>query len=358
MSRPEDCYRIGLVIPLQGPAGLFAPSCEAAAELAVAMVNESGGICGRPVALEVIEGGDEPAAVARRVDTAIRQGRVEAITGWHISAVRHTVAPVVRDRIPYVYTSLYEGGEQRREVICSGEVPAQQIRPALVWLRQHLGIRRWAIVGDDYVWPRASAALTRRYCRDLGLTVMDEIFVTYGTTDLFPAVQRVARSGADGVLMLLVGQDAVLFNREFAAWGLDGHIARFTPLMEENMLLASGAGATDNLFVAAGYFNSLATADALELMGAYTDRFGVDAPPLNNMAESCHEGILVLRSLHEAAASCELSDLVRARDRVRFDGPRGPVSLTGTICRQRIHLARADGLHFDVVDRLGSDVLS
>lgn len=345
--------RVGLVIPLQGPGGLFAPSCEATASLAVSQINADGGICGREVTLQIIEGGDSPAAVAQRVAQALDEHRIDAVTGWHISAVREELASVVDGRVPYVYSSLYEGGEQRPGVICSGEVPKRQIEPALAWLRDLLGLRRWCIVGDDYIWPRASAAHTVRFCHDLGLDIVDEIFVPYGTTSFDQVVDRVARSGAEAVLMLLVGQDAVLFNREFAARSLHERITRFSPLMEETMLLASGADATENLYVAAGYFNSLATAGAMDLMSAYVGRYGPDAPPLNNMAESCHEGMLVLRALYEAAGSRSYADLVGSIDRVGYDGPRGPTSMEGGVCAHDVYLARADGHDFDVLERLG-----
>ena len=38
---PHDEWRVAMVVPLRGPAGLFAPSCEAVIELAVDEVNAS-----------------------------------------------------------------------------------------------------------------------------------------------------------------------------------------------------------------------------------------------------------------------------------------------------------------------------
>jgi urea transport system substrate-binding protein len=32
------------------------------------------------------------------------------VVGWHISAVRELLAPRIAQRVPYVYTALYEGG--------------------------------------------------------------------------------------------------------------------------------------------------------------------------------------------------------------------------------------------------------
>lgn len=350
--RRDAPYTVGLVVPTQGPAGIFGPSCEAVADFAAHELNRTDGLLGRQVAIEVVDGGAAPREVARTLDALIRAGRIDAVTGWHISAVRKQLAATVNGRIPYVYTSLYEGGEQTRGVFCSGETPDVQLAPALRWLRDMVGVQSWCIVGNDYIWPRASSLTTRRYAAHLGLSIVDEVYVPLGQGDYTPAVDRVQRSGAEGALMFLVGHDAVLFNRAFARRGLHDAMIRFSPLMEENMLLASGARATRRLFVAASYFRSLATAGALDFMGGYMAHHGPSAPPLNNAAESCYEGITTLASLVEGAASTEVTDLIAVSDSVGYDGPRGAVHLERNHLRQRVYLALADGYEFDVLTEL------
>jgi urea transport system substrate-binding protein len=96
---------------------MFGPSCEASARLAVAEINSSCGVLGRELRLVVIDGGQWPTRVADEVDSLISAGAIDAVIGWHISAVRQAVAPPTVGRVPYVYTALYEGGERRR--VCS-----------------------------------------------------------------------------------------------------------------------------------------------------------------------------------------------------------------------------------------------
>ncbi|WP_293788087.1 substrate-binding domain-containing protein [uncultured Aeromicrobium sp.] len=351
MNRQET-IRVALVIPLQGPAGIFGPSCEAVADTALRLINEEP-VLGRPMSVEVVDGGAPPHVVASRLRALVDRGEVDAVTGWHISAVRHALAPVVSDRLPYVYTSLYEGGETRPGIFCSGETPTDQIRPALRWLRDELGLRRWFIVGDDYIWPRASASVTQQFAHDLDLTLSGIAYVKLGTTDFSQVLDAVRRSGCQGVLLYLVGQDAVQFNRAFAtAAGMD-HLVRFSPLMEENMLLASGLAGTDNLYVAAAYFRSLATASALELGRRYVADHGPDAPPLNNAAESCFEGLVTLAHLARRSRSLDVRQMVARAEGVGFDGPRGAMSMTRAHLQQRVHLAKASDFDFDVVAPLG-----
>ncbi len=347
----RESLRIGLAIPLSGPGGIFGASCEAVAELCVEQLNEAG-VAGRQVEIEVIDAGAPPAAVAAEVEYMLRQGRLDALTGWHISSVREKVAPLTLGRIPYLYTSLYEGGENRPGVFCAGETPVQQIAPALAWLREALGCRRWHLIGNDYVWPRRTAQLVVEFAHDLDLEIVQQQYVPLGVHRFEAQLESLRRVPADGVLLFLVGQDAVDFNRVFAASGLDEQLLRFSPLMEENMLLASGVEATHDLYVSAGYFRGLRTTNSMDLVGSFVERFGPDAPPLNNQAESCYEGITLLARLIDAAQCTHVECLIRASEGIGFDGPRGPVHLDQGQMQQRVHLARADGFDFEIITDL------
>ena len=151
----DPVINVALVIPLHGSAGIFGPSCELCAELAVAEVNAADGVLGRELRLSVIDGSAHPRTVANEVGALAAAGLVDAVVGWHISAVRQAVAPRIAGLVPYVYTALYEGGENAPGVFLTGEVPSQQLLPAMRWLSREHGVRRWSIVGNDYVWPRS-----------------------------------------------------------------------------------------------------------------------------------------------------------------------------------------------------------
>lgn len=347
-----DAIDVAFVVPRSGPAGIFGPSCEACGLLAADEINADGGLLGRELRLRVVDGGRAPAVVAEEVAALVASGAAQAVTGWHISAVRQELAPRLAGRAPYVYTPLYEGGERAAGVFLAGETPDRQVLPALRFMADELDVRTWCVVGDDYVWPQISARVVRRFARVAPrVRVLDEVFVPLGTRDYGAAVARVQRSGAQGVLMLLVGSDAVEFNRAFAAAGLRG-IVRLSPLMEENMLLASGAEATVGLYAAAGFFETLPTAAGLDFSRRYSARFGVRAPVLNAPGESCYEGLTLLSQLVSRAGGLGVPALAAAAPGLVYDSPRGTVAMAGNHLRQRVYLARADGLAFDVLAEL------
>lgn len=344
---------VGLVIPMHGSAGMFGLSCLACAVLAAEEINAEGGLLGREVRLLPVDGAGHPETVAGRIDPLVRSGQLDVVAGWHLSHVRRVIAAHLEAQLPYVYSTLYEGGERAPGVLLTGETPDRQIAPTMAWLARELGIQRWVVVGDDYLWPRASMAAVRTFAEQLGLQITDEVFVPLGQEDFAPVLRRLRRSTAQGVLMLLVGQDAVHFNRAFASAGLDRSMVRLSPLMDENMLLATGFEATHDVISAAGYFDSLATADALDLVGRYAARFGPDAPVLNSMGESCYEALRLLAAVTNRARSLDVRDLLRTADSpVGYDGPRGSVHVRNRHLVQDVYLARADGTQFDVVARL------
>ncbi len=349
---PAATLRLGLVIPLQGPAGIFGPSCEACAELAAEEFNLGSGVLGRELHLVVIDGGGPPRQVAAEVDALVSAGALDAVTGWHLSSVRQAIVDRIAGRVPYVYAPLYEGGEAAPGVFLAGETPGIQVLPALRWLVRERGVRRWCIVGDDYVWPHGTARAARRYIREVGGELCDTYFLPLGTQDFEAVLRRIERSGADAVLMLLVGQDAVIFNRAFARVGLDERCLRFSPLMEENMLLGSGADSTRGLYAAAGYFDALPTGDNLDFHNLYVRRFGPDAPTLNSLGESCYEGVRLFAALAQRAGNLDAMRMCRVADTVGYDGPRGAVHLRDRHLRQRVYLAEANGLDFEIITAL------
>ena len=349
---PEPELTIALVIPLSGSAGVFGPSCELSARLAVAELNDAGGVLGHSVRLLPVDGGRAPELVAAEVEALVSLGAVDAVVGWHISAVRRALVPKISGRIPYIYTAQYEGGERAPGVFVTGETPARQLLPAMRLLAESHAVRRWFVVGNDYVWPRVTARAALRYARACGGRVCGQEFVALGTQDYSAVLRAIDRSSADVVLMLLIGADAVHFNRAYAANGLHQRALRLSTHMDENMLMATGADATENLWATAGYFETLATAESLEFNGRYAARFGTHAPVLSSLGESCYEGVRLLAAMAERARSLDVRTLMHAGRTAAYEGPRGAVSLQGNHLEQPIYLARADAFDFDIVAQL------
>eukprot|EP01030_Chromulinospumella_sphaerica_P023311 gene23311-23338_t len=54
------------------------------------------------------------------------------------------------------YPTFYEGLEQSKNVIYTGQEATQQILASLDWIAKTKGAKTFYLVGSDYIWPRTS----------------------------------------------------------------------------------------------------------------------------------------------------------------------------------------------------------
>jgi ABC-type branched-subunit amino acid transport system substrate-binding protein len=345
---------VALVIPLQGSAGIFGPSCEACAQLAAEEINDQGGIRGKELKFITVDGGREPEVVARDIEFLMSMNAIEAVVGWHISAVRMAITQKTRGRIPYIYGALHEGPDHTSGLFMTGESPLNQLVPAMHWLRGELSIQNWAIVGNDYIWPQKSARYAKKVKGRGNISIVSDHYFPLGTTDFSKFCENLDSSKIDGVLMLLVGDDAIAFNREFAQVGLDAEVARFSPIVEENILLAGGAHANRNLYMASGYFDALSTTGSKDFAGRYYTRFGDHAPMLNSIGQSCYETVRLLATLSELGGVVDIANFARVAENLVYEGARGRMRLVGNQVDHDIYLAESVGLAPTVLAQISS----
>lgn len=353
----DATFTVGVVFPMSGPFGLVGPSSELCAQLAQEELNGVDGVLGNRVELLPIDGGRDPVAVAADVQALLDVGALDAIAGMHTSAVRRALIPVAAGRIPYVYTSLYEGGDRYPGLFVTGETPSRQLIPALDFMVHELGRTKWSAVGNDYVWPRRSASIVMRHLASIGAAVTFADYRPIGTLDYSDTVAGVESSGCDAVVVLLLGDDAAAFHQQFAAVGLDHRCIRLSPLMDENMLIATGAESARDLYVSSGYFETLATAESLDFSARFSARFGADAPIVGSLGQSCYEGLTFLGELVNTAGTANVSVLELVSDNFSYDGARGRLTMKGGHIVQPIYLARAGEYDFDVLGEISPDRL-
>jgi urea transport system substrate-binding protein len=348
----SESVKIALFVPTSGSAGLWGPSAIACAQLAAEELNQCNALR-LPIELSVFNAADEAQDLAQITRRALDAREIDAIVGMHTSSVRNTVKQAVASRVPFVYTPLYEGGEHMPGVYTIGEQPQQQLRPALSAMVQTFRCKRWMFVGNDYIWPRVSHRLASHYLRDLGATLLDDVYLSFGTSDFGPLFDRLNTLKPDALLMSLVGQDAIDFNRQFGQLGLSRNTMRLSCAVEENGLLAMGAGNTEGLFVASGYFASLRSEANLAFTERYFGRFGQRAPSLNALGQSTYEGVHFAAGLMQQQARFSTGQTPSgASQPAAWRSVRGGTYLDNQHCAQPVYLAQAQGLDFEVVQAL------
>jgi urea transport system substrate-binding protein len=344
--------RIALCIPMGGFAGIWSPSALASARMAVAELNDSSGVAGHPCKMTIVNAADDDLDIEETLSELVEFGEVDALVGMCTSSVRNRVISAVGGRIPFVYTPMYEGGERRPGVFAIGETTDQQLRPAITWMSRRHRIKRWVFIGNDYVWPRASNALANRYVAASGGVVVAEHYRPFDTNDYSELIEQLRTLRADGVLLSLIGQDQIDFNRQFGAAGLSNSVMRLSCTIAENELLAIGADNTDNLFVASSYFAALDIDANMSFKERYHSHFGDRAPTLNAFGESTYEGVHFLAALIESGSMGRSISGRISTGPLSYRSARGGHCTSDAINRAPIYMARAEGHCFKVLDCL------
>lgn len=351
--RSTPAFRVGLLVPRCGAAGLWGPSSIASAEVAVSELNRKDGISRQEVELVVVDSAEEaPIPAEHVVDAMIANHALDAIVGMHISSVRQRLTSIVNGQIPYVYTPLYEGGENGVGVFAIGDTPSQQLGPAITWLHESRRLETWALIGNDYVWPRVSHRYAKARLAAIGAKLACERYIPFASSNLAREVEMVADSGADAVLVSLVGQDAVDFNRIFGAMELDRKMIRLSCAIEENGLLASGSSNLKRLYCSSSYFGSLGNENNARFRERYHGFHGQRAPMLNALGQSTYEGLHFLACLLEGGDERWRRPGGQSGRPLAYRSARHGYYVSNRHNPAPTFLARADGLVFDVVARI------
>jgi len=347
--------KVGMLHARSGVAGMWAPALDAAAMLGAAEINRQGGILGEE--LEIVFGdcgfGEREASAA--IDQLIDIDGVGAIIGSHTSDLRDPITRQVSGRLPYIYTSQYEGIAVGPSTAAIGTTDVELLGPSLHWLKTTRQADRYFFVGNDYIWPRITLGTARQALRRQNSELVGTALVSTRTQDFSALLRTIAGSNAQVVVIALVGQCSVEFNRAFAAAGLDQKMLRFGLIVDETVVCGIGADATTNLFTASSYFAGQQSHRNDSFLERYHDAFGTFAPPVSASSIGAYEGLHVLAGLVRDLGTFDSRILARELDRTKPRRlPRHMLADQPTGIRPTVYLGEAEGATLRVVGELAN----
>lgn len=348
----RNILKIGILVPRSGPAGIWAPSCEASAVLAASEINATGGLLGREVELIVRDTGTTDRSAAEAATSSVSLDLVEAVVAMVPSSARQPIRHAIQGRIPFVYTPQFEGEERHPGIITIGETATELLNPGIEWLVHEKKASRFFLLGNNYLWPQRSMAQARQLVSANGGRVVGEVEVPFGIEDQDFVLSQIREARPHVVMSWLLGHEAVVFNRAFAESGLASGILRFSTSIDETVLYGIGADRTENLYVSSGYFSGVRSRNNDAFLEKYHQYFGPCPAPPNAFGESLYEGVHCLGSLAQAAGSVRSQDLVRKMGRSsQSRTARGIAPEVSTGNRHPVHIAAVDGFDFRIITR-------
>nr|WP_246338028.1 urea ABC transporter substrate-binding protein [Azospirillum oleiclasticum] len=349
----DDTVTVGILHSDTGTMAISEAGSVQAELLAIQQINDSGGVLGRRIDVVQADGASDWPTFAARADTLLGRDRVAAVFGCWTSASRKAVLPVFETHNGLLYyPTQYEGLEQSRQVIYTGEEATQQIFAGLDWVMREKRAKTFFLIGSDYVWPRASNAIARQHIESKGGRVVGEQYVELGDTRFAGVVARIKAAKPDVIYAIVVGGSNVAFYKQLkaAGVGLDQQIV-LTNSVGEDEALGIGGEHIAGAFSCCKYFQSIDSADNRAFVAAFKAMWGEDSV-IGNVSHNAYLGPWLWKRTVEKAGSFDIDRLVAASPGVEF-----PTAPTGFVrihdnhhlwSKTRIGRARADG-QFDVV---------
>ncbi len=226
-ARAEDTIKVGILHSLSGTMAISETTLKDTMLMLIDEQNKKGGLLGKRLEPVVVDPASNWPLFAEKARELLTKHKVAAIFGCWTSVSRKSVLPVVEELNGLLfYPVQYEGQESSKNVFYTGAAPNQQAIPAVDYLMNELKVKRWVLLGTDYVYPRTTNKILEAYLKSKGVKGKDIMinYTPFGHSDWQSIVAEIKKFGSAGkktaVVSTINGDANVPFYKELANQGV------------------------------------------------------------------------------------------------------------------------------------------
>ncbi len=238
-AKPEK-FKVGAVLSLSGPYGLLGEDMRRGVQIAV---EERGGkVLGVPIEITWEDDETKPQPAVQKATKLISEGS-HMIFGALSSASTLAVMNVTKQRkIPHLVTisaddKITVPGGSRYTFRTSNNLDMEN-RMALVYM-QEKKLKRIYAVTADYQATRDGYTWIKSQLDANGIQAVGEDFPPFGNRDYSSIIDKIAKSNADGVLLMMTGSDVVTFLKQAGQVNLGKTKVLFGPVAADDTMVAA-----------------------------------------------------------------------------------------------------------------------
>ena len=227
MANAADTIKVGVLHSLSGTMAISETTLKDTMLMLIEEQNKKGGVLGKKLEPVVVDPASNWPLFAEKARQLLTQDKVAAIFGNWTSVSRKSVLPVVEELNGLLfYPVQYEGEESSKNVFYTGAAPNQQAIPAVDYLMNDIGVKRWVLAGTDYVYPRTTNKILEAYLKAKGVAEKDIMinYTPFGHSDWQSIVSDIKKFGSAGaktaVVSTINGDANVPFYKELGNQGI------------------------------------------------------------------------------------------------------------------------------------------
>lgn len=353
----DDTVKVGVLHSLSGTMAISETSLRDMLLFTFDQINAQGGVLGKKIEPVIVDGASNWPLFAEKSKQLLEQDKVAAVFGCWTSVSRKSVLPVFeKDNGLLFYPVQFEGEELSKNVFYTAEAVNQQAIPAVDYLLNQ-GIKKFYLIGTDYVYPQTTNLILFKYLQTKGVSVENiggglrrdasgkvisaGKYVPFGYTDFQQIVSEIKQFSAGGnacVINTINGDSNVPFFKEVVAAGLtpsECPVVSFSLAEDELRSMP-----TRNLVGELGcwtYFMSLRTPENKAFLAQWNHWLKTESYPgvvkehrvVDSPMVLSYDGVYLWKAAVEKAGSFDV-DKVRAAlesGDISFNGPGGKITV-------------------------------
>jgi urea transport system substrate-binding protein len=302
-----------------------------AEQLAIDQINAMGGILGRKIKVIKEDGASDWPTFAEKSKKLLVNDRVAAVFGCWTSASRKAVLPVFeKENGMLYYPTFYEGLEQSKNVIYTGQEATQQIIWGLDWAAKEKKAKSFFLIGSDYIWPRTSNKIARAHIERVGKlgTVVGEEYYPLGHTNFNSLINKIKVAKPDCIYAIIVGGSNVAFYKQLKAAGITADKQfLLTISVTEDEILGIGGENMVGFYAAMKYFQSLDNPNNKKFVEAFKAKYGAKEV-IGDVTQAAYLGPWLWKAAVEKAGSFDVNAVAKASPGIEFkEAPEGYVKI-------------------------------
>jgi urea transport system substrate-binding protein len=301
-----------------------------AEQLAIEQINAQGGVLGRKIKIIVEDGASDWPTFAEKAKKLLVNDKVASVMGCWTSASRKAVLPVFeKENGMLYYPTFYEGLEQSKNVIYTGQEATQQIIAGLDWMAKEKKAKTFYLIGSDYIWPRTSNKIARKHIENvLGGKVVGEEYYALGHTDFGSLINKIKLKKPDVIYAIIVGGSNVSFYKQLKAAGITSDKWNLLTIsVTEDEVLGIGGENLAGFYSAMKYFQSLDNPNNKSFVAAFKAKYGANAV-IGDVTQAAYLGPWLWKLAVEKAGSFDIDKVAAASSDIEFTGaPEGYVRI-------------------------------
>lgn len=321
---------VGILHSLTGTMAISETGSVQAEKLAIAQINEMGGVLGRKIKFIVEDGASDWPTFAEKARKLLVQDKVAAVMGCWTSASRKAVLPVFeKENGMLYYPTFYEGLEQSKNVIYTGQEATQQILAGLDWIAKEKKAKTFYLVGSDYIWPRTSMKIARKHIENvLKGTVVAEEFAPLGHTQFGSLINKIKLKKPDVVFAAVVGGSNVSWFKQLKAAGITAEKQTLLTIsVTEDEVLGIGGENLVGFYSSMKYFQSLDNENNKAFVAAFKKMWGANIV-IGDVTQAAYLGPWLWKAAVEKAGSFDVDKIAAASPDIELKtAPEGYVKV-------------------------------